>query len=255
MKIFYLIFKDLQIKLFLFVTIPIFLICIYFILAIDFSLGFPLFNSNLRAEDLQKINNGTTTLCYSYVVSFFVYFLTIILPFFLSTKSFLPYLRQRFRSYCEDWANIYNILNVSLLFNSPIADLDCFVKLNVERTPESYRTIIKSDERCIAFNISEYLNRIEQFHNMVSTNRDSIPSELLSQIDILNSQLIPFLRGRCWMLDQGCKFSEVSQLLHEYSPYFSQQFRQLEKCQNYFIGDKILKEIRDKIPNKSLVQY
>lgn len=144
---------------------------------------------------------------------------------------------------------------MSLQFNSPIADLDCFVKLNVERTPESYRTIIKSDERCIAFNISEYLNRIEQFHNMVSTNRDSIPSELLSQIDILNSQLIPLLRGRCWMLDQGCKFSEVSQLLHEYSPYFSRQFRQLEKCQNYFIGDKILKEIRDKIPNKSLVQY
>ena len=250
----YLIFKDLQIKLFIFVTFPVFLISIYIILAVDFSLDFPLFSSELKAIDLQNINNGITTLCYSYIVSFLVYFLTILLPLFLRYKSFLPYLGQRFKSYCEDWANVYNMLNVSLQFNSPIADLDCFVKLFIDRTLESYNTILKSDERSIAFNISEHLNRIEQFHNLVSANRDSIPSELLTQIDILNSQLIPLLRGKCWMLDQGCTFRDVSQTLQNYSPYFSQQFRQLEKCQKYFVGDKIMKEIRDKIPNKTLVQ-
>lgn len=248
-------FKELQLRIFVLVTLPIFLLSVYFVIAIDFPVNLPLFSSNLSPDDASKINGSISALLYSYIVSFLVYFLTIILPILIRQVKFFPYLKVRFRSYCEDWADMYNILNVSLQFNSPIADQDCFVKLYVNRTPELYLTILKSDEKCIAFNLLEHINRIEQFHNLLSTNRDSVPSELLSQLDILNSQLILVIKGHCLMLEQGCKFQQVSNTLHPYQKYISQQFSQLAKCQEYFVGQKLMREIAEKIPNKTLIQY
>lgn len=228
---------------------------IYFVLAIDFPFDLPLFSTNMSEENLSKVNGSICVLLYSYIVSFFVYFLTIILPLSIRQIKFFPYLKVRFRSYCNDWADLYNILNISLQINSPIADQDTFVKLFVDRTPENYLNIIKSDEKCVAFNILEYLGRIEQFHNLLSTNRDCVPSGLLSQLDLLNSQLILVLKGRCIMLEQGSSFKEVSDSLRDYTKYISQQFRCLSKCQEFFTGKKLMREVAEKIPNKTLVQY
>lgn len=242
-------------KLFSFITLHLFIISIYFVLAIDFPINLPLFSSKLNQEEISQINNSFSVLFYSYIVSFLVYFFTIILPFSIRLLKFFPYLRVRFRSYCNDWADLYNILNVTLQLNSPIADQDTFVKIFVDRTHENYQRILSSNEKCVAFNLSEYIRRIEQFHNLLNSNRESIPSGLLSQLDILNSQLILVLKGRCIMLNQGSSFKEVSDSLKDYTKYISQQFRYLSKCQEFFTGKKLMREVAEKIPNKTLVQY
>lgn len=248
-------FKEIQLRIFCLITLPIFFVAVYFVIALDFPFNLPLIPSKMPSDSIVQINNGICALLYSYIVSFFVYLMTIILPICIRQVKFFPYLSARFRSYCEDWADIYNIMNVSFQFNSPIADKDCFVKLYVNRTPQFYLDILKSDEKCIAFNILEHINRIEHFHALLGTNRESVPSGLLAQLDILNSQLILMIKGRCIMLEQGCKFKQVSDSFHPYTKYVSQQFSQLARCQEYFVGKKLMKEIDEKIPNKSLIQY
>ena len=57
------------------------------------------------------------------------------------------------------------------------------------------------------------------------------------------------------MLEQGCKFQQVSNTLRPYKKYISQHFSQLAKCQEYFVGQKLMREIAEKIPNKTLIQY
>lgn len=81
-------FKELQLRIFVLVTLPIFLLSVYFVIAIDFPVNLPLFSSSLSPDDASKINGGISALLYSYIVSFLVYFLTIILPILIRQVKF-----------------------------------------------------------------------------------------------------------------------------------------------------------------------
>ena len=85
-------FKELQLRIFVLVTLPIFLLSVYFVIAIDFPVNLPLFSSSLSPDAVTQINGSISALLYSYIVSFLVYFLTIILPILIRQVKFFPYL-------------------------------------------------------------------------------------------------------------------------------------------------------------------